>query len=289
MNLKDLLNDPPKIHPFKGELIAWGLPLPTLEFLEASVKEGSRTLETGAGLSTILFALKGASHICITPFREEIERIQEYCDQHGISLQKVDFRVDLSTNVLPDLKDIELDLALIDGCHGFPTPFLDWYFTATKLKIGGTMVVDDVQIWTGRVLKDFLIAEPEWKLIEPFSDKTAIFAKQQVYHPWKEFEQQPYVVRQDLLFQKNGDDHESRFSKGLRLLRQGHILTLLRKMTNQLKADPEPAAPAKEEPRVVLPAAVENAAKTGEAVPLVARRAAEEAVRVRKRAAGKAD
>src|SRR5579872_886951 len=134
MKLRELLDDPPRVHPSEGQLIAWGLQRPILEFLDAFVGEESKTLETGAGMSTILFALKGATHTCITPFPEEVDRIRNYCTQHRISLQKVDFRVDLSATVLPDLGSVELDVALIDGCHGFPTPFMDWYFTAAKLK-----------------------------------------------------------------------------------------------------------------------------------------------------------
>jgi hypothetical protein len=276
MKLKDLLDNPPKIHPFKGQLLVWGLPQSALDFIDAHVTEDSKTLETGAGLSTILFALKGASHVCITPFQEEVDRIKEYCQRSGVPLEKVDFRVGLSTTVLPELGPIELDLALVDGCHGFPTPFIDWYFTANKLKIGGTLIVDDVQIWTGRVLKDFLVSEPEWKLIEPFSDKTAIFTKQRHYDPWKEFEQQLYVVQQNELLERENVS-ESAFSKGLRLLRQGQILTLARKIANQFKTDDRAAEPAsKTEARVVMPPGSED---ISEPVPRLARRAAEHAVR----------
>jgi Methyltransferase domain len=275
LDLKDLLNDPPKVHPYNGQLLAWGLPRPALDFIDEHVTEGSKTLETGSGLSTILFALKGASHLCITPFQEEVDRIREYCQRRGVSLQSVDFRVGLSTSVLPELGPVELDLALIDGCHGFPTPFMDWYFTASRLKIGGAVVVDDVQIWTGRVLRDFLALEPEWRLIEPFSDKTAIFVKERHYDPWKEFEQQLYVVQQDELLERP----ESKFSKGLRLLRQGQILTLVRKMANQVKGDQSLGRASEKEHSVVMPPCSENAGNAAEAVPRLARRAAEQAVR----------
>lgn len=278
MKLKDLLDDPPSVHPFKGQLIVWGLPGAALEFIDAHVTERSQTLETGAGLSTVLFALKGASHVCITPFQEEVDRITRYCKQHDISLRKVDFRVDQSTCVLPQLGAVELDLALIDGCHGFPTPFIDWYFMAPKLKIGGALIVDDVQIWTGRVLKDFLISEPEWKLIQPFSDKTAIFVKKNHYHPWKEFEQQLYVVQQNELLERADD--ESKFRKGLSLLRRGRILTLVQKMMSQLISNDQAVGQlTKKEHRVVMPQGTEDVGNSAEAVPMLARRAAEKAVR----------
>jgi hypothetical protein len=48
-----------------------------------------------------------------------------------------------------------LDIVLIDGAHAFPFPFLDWYFTASALKAGGLLVIDDVQIATGTILADF--------------------------------------------------------------------------------------------------------------------------------------
>jgi hypothetical protein len=275
MKLTDVLDDPPKVHPSDGQLIAWGLQRPVLDFIDAYVTEGSKTLETGAGLSTILFALKGASHICITPFQEEVGRIRDYCAQRGISLQNVDFRVDLSTNVLPGLGAVELDLALIDGCHGFPTPFMDWYFTAAQLKLGGILIVDDVQIWTGRVLRDFLVSEPEWKLIQPTSDRTAIFLKQSKYHPWKDFYQQSYVLQED---RRLGHDGESKFRKGLRLLGEGKFMTLVQKMGRRSNGSSTGATVSENDDLAPASLATEESAGTAEAMPRLARRAAEKAV-----------
>jgi hypothetical protein len=241
MDLKALLDDPPKVHEHEGQLVLWGLPRSVLDFVDAHVTERSNTLETGAGLSTILFALKGGSHICITPSQEEVDRIRDYCKRRGVSLQHVDFRIDLSANVLPKLGPVQLDLALIDGCHGFPTPFMDWYFISSSLKIGGTLIIDDVQIWTGHILKEFLLAEREWKLIDLFTNKTAIFVKEQSYRPWKEFVGQPYVLQQSEPLKRNLQQseplnrNESKFRRGLHLLRRGQILTLVQKMLKQIK------------------------------------------------------
>ncbi len=124
-----------------------------------------------------------------------------------------------------------MDLALIDGCHGFPTPFMDWYFISSSLKVGGTLIIDDVQIWTGRILMEFLLAEPEWTLVELFANKTAIFVKEQSYLPWKEFVGQPYVLQQSEALERN----ESKFRRGLHLLRRGRFLMLVQKMAKQIK------------------------------------------------------
>lgn len=277
MKLNDLLNDPPKVHPSDGQLIAWGLQRPIIDFIDATVTEGSKTLETGAGLSTILFALKGASHTCITPFQEEVDRIRDYCTQRGLSLQNVNFRVDLSTNVLPALGPVELDLALIDGCHGFPTPFMDWYFTAAQLKLGGILIVDDVQLWTGRVLRDFLVLEPEWKLIEPFSDRTAVFLKESSYHPWKDFYQQAYVIQED---RRLGRDGESKFRKGLRLISEGKFLTLAQKIGHRRNGSSAGVSASKNSQAAPMPPASQESDRAAEAMPRLARRAAEQAVRM---------
>jgi hypothetical protein len=230
MDLKALLNDPPKVHEYGDQLIHWLLPRQVLDFMDTHVNENSNTLETGCGLSTTVFAMKGGSHICITPSQEEVDRIRDYCERGGISLQRVDFHLGLSTNVFPKLAPVELDLGLIDGGHGFPTVFMDWYYIASWLKIGGTLIIDDLQIWTGHILKEFLLAEPEWKLVEVFENKTAIFVKEKSCCPWNDFYRQRYVLQQSALL--NG--HESKFRKGLRLLRQGRILTLVKKAAKQL-------------------------------------------------------
>ena len=39
------------------------------------------------------------------------------------------------------------------------------------------MVIDDVHLWTGKVLRDFLRSEPEWQLEEEWDGRTAAFRK----------------------------------------------------------------------------------------------------------------
>ena len=194
MTLEELLADPPRVHDWiPGQLIASGLPREAFQYIHDHTGPASRTLETGAGISTMVFALRRARHTCVAPDPDEIDRLRRYAAERGIAVDSIDFQVQRSDQFFHAREVGELDLVLVDGCHGFPSPFLDWFYTAAKLRVGGILVVDDVQIWTGAVLRDFLAAEPEWRLIAPHSAKTAIFEKVADYVPWKEWNAQPYV------------------------------------------------------------------------------------------------
>src|SRR5438309_4972331 len=140
MTLQELLNDSPKLHRI-GKVgvhvpISYDLSDQALHLIDRNVDQNSHTLETGAGISTILFALKHAHHTCIVPDGDLADRIREYCQLIRISVERIDFHIEKSENILPGLILDQLDLVLIDGQHAFPAPFIDWYYTARKLKIG---------------------------------------------------------------------------------------------------------------------------------------------------------
>ena len=143
----------------------------------------------------MVFALGGAGHVCITPAPAEVQKIRDYCAAHGISLDAVTFHVGRSELVLPRLDLPELDLVLIDGGHGFPTPFLDWFHGAERLRVGGLLIVDDTQLWTGRELRDFLAEEPGWALRAEFAMRAAVFEKTAPSPRLPEWFAQPFVRR----------------------------------------------------------------------------------------------
>jgi hypothetical protein len=39
---------------------------------------------------------------------------------------------------------------------------------ARRMKPGGILIIDDTKIWTGQVLRNFLLLEPEWRLLQEF-------------------------------------------------------------------------------------------------------------------------
>ena len=137
----------------------------------------------------------GADHTCVVPLQHEVDRIQAYCRERGVSTERVRFHVEPSELVLPTLPPDPLDFVLIDGSHSFPQVFIDWFYTQRRLEVGGTMMIDDVHVWTGRVLRDFLLAEPEWTLSTTWSARTAVFTKVAPTDDDKVWFEQAYVWR----------------------------------------------------------------------------------------------
>ena len=232
MNLQDILNNPPKLHrDSSGNPVSWKLSDQVLSFIDKSVNENSKTLETGAGVSTVLFALKGTHHICITPQEQLVERIKDYCQEQGISTGKIHFSIGRSEDILPHLKTDNLDLVLIDGRHAFPSPFIDWYYSSNKLKKNGIIIIDDIFIWTGKVLKDFLVLESAWTLKEDFLDACAFIKKEEDTHQ-KFWLQQSYLVKHSNYTLRRW---AYRVTKGLNYLLQGKYSTLKRELSRMSK------------------------------------------------------
>jgi len=173
-----------------------------IDFIDQFIDRHSTTLETGAGVSTILFALKGASHTCIVPSLEEIQRIQDFCRASGISHRKVTFIADRSEFALARLPRGILDLVLIDGSHGFASPMIDCYLTADRIRVGGMMILDDTQIWSVNIVKQFLMREPEWVIERDLWPRSAIFRRISEGAIAKNEFHQPFVVERtiELLF-----------------------------------------------------------------------------------------
>jgi hypothetical protein len=156
--------------------LARGLTLAPLTALQATLRPGMRTLETGCGGTTVVFAASGARHNVVTPDAEEVERVSTFCEERGIPLDHVNFIVGSSDRVLADW-DQTLDLVLVDGAHRVPFPFLDWHYTAPWLKVGGHLFLDDLPIPSVALLYEFLCGEVDWELEEICGDKLAVFTK----------------------------------------------------------------------------------------------------------------
>jgi predicted O-methyltransferase YrrM len=179
-----LLSEQPKFHAQFGEnntilekAVNHALARDFLDWLMSNLSPGARTIETGCGYSSVVFSIVQTQHIVISPFAAEHDAIKQWCAANDISTEQTQFIAKPSQNVMPGLNDEPLDLVLIDGDHAFPAPFIDWYYTANRLKQGGCMVVDDIHLVTGTILHEFLSMERgRWEL-EGTLGKTSIFRK----------------------------------------------------------------------------------------------------------------
>jgi len=201
---KRLFTERPSFHGRTSAIRNWKLADDVLHWLDKNVRRNQRTLETGCGYSTIIFALKGARHTVISPIFEEHQRIRQWCEANGIDMSNLGFKLARSEELLPALDPEPLDVVVIDGWHAFPAPFLDWFFTAKRLVVNGCVIVDDTQLKSVRTLRDFLETEQgRWALVARFK-RTDIFRK--ISHnvfigEWytQPYGAKPYISLQDRL------------------------------------------------------------------------------------------
>ncbi len=166
-----VLASPPPVHPRAGKAQVWNTQRSCYEFMARHVSEGSRTLETGAGVSTVLFAAWGCEHLCVVPGPNQREAVLKYCAESGFGTDALDFDLRGSEVALPEIPPERVfDLFLIDGNHGFPTPIIDWFYGAGHLREGGIVVFDDLEIpQVGHWLEWFLDKDSRWERIESTS------------------------------------------------------------------------------------------------------------------------
>jgi predicted O-methyltransferase YrrM len=159
-----------------GKPLARALTFEPLKAVATHVSGSMRTLETGCGGSTVVFAALGARHTVVTPSEAEADRVKRFCAENRISVDRVDFRIGSSDDVLTTWEE-PLDAILIDGAHRMPYPLIDWHYAGRRLRVGGVLLLDDVAIPAVHVLYEFLRGEEEWTLLRSYGDKLAVFRK----------------------------------------------------------------------------------------------------------------
>jgi hypothetical protein len=174
--LKRLFKDNPQFHDLYGKAVSWALSPATLRRIFDLLTKDMHTIETGGGHSTVMFAIAGTKHVCVTYTEDEVAKIKEYNKALGVG-EKIEYIIGRSDLSLPQLDfQHSLDFILIDGAHFFPLPIIDWHYTERHLRIGGILCLDDYKMPSVRCLFDFLCTEDEWSLIEIFQN-TAFFKK----------------------------------------------------------------------------------------------------------------
>ncbi len=135
-----------------------------------------RSVETGAGGSTLLFSHLSARH---TSFAIEGERriITRVKTSLLFNPATTDFVEGPTQTTLPRYNfDQPLQAALLDGPHAFPFPQLEYFHLYPHLTPGALLILDDIHIRTIHELYSFLCADEMFDLIE-VNGKTAFFRR----------------------------------------------------------------------------------------------------------------
>ena len=171
---ESLRRSPPRLHDSPDY---WGLAWDALAWVEANTPEGTSTLETGAGASTMVFAARRAHHHVITPDPEEERRIRAACQERGLDASRSLSTSGARTRSFPGsmcLRSISCSsMAPTDS----PIPILDWWHLAPRLKTGGRMLLDDAYLPGIAAIVDYVRASEAWELEPPISFRTARIRK----------------------------------------------------------------------------------------------------------------
>ena len=185
--------NPPAVHDGAPGGV-WSTDRGCYEFLARMMPSDAVTLETGLGISTVLFALWSGSHVCVVPSGDEVARLHRYGEARGIDFTNVHFEVGFSDQVLPSMQMAPVDLYLVDGGHGFPHPALDWYYGSLLLRADGLVVIDDIQLPAVHdYLVKFLLADDRWLRVGGDDFKWIAFRKQADFSVREEWDRQSFL------------------------------------------------------------------------------------------------
>lgn len=120
--------------------------------------EIKRSVETGAGKSTLFFSQVSKSH---TVFAIDIGKsLTRVRDSELLRKDSVEFVEGPTQVTVPSYTfSSDLDLVLIDGPHGYPFPDLEYYYLYPHLVEGGLLVIDDINIPNIRNMADVVKAD----------------------------------------------------------------------------------------------------------------------------------
>ena len=152
-----------------------------IQVLEAIARhlKGKRirhSAETGAGKTTLLFSHLSEHHTVFT-VSGSANTIDLVSKSPIVNLDTLEFVEGPSQLTLPrhQFSD-KLQLAMLDGPHGYPFPDMEYWCLYPHLDTGALLIVDDIQIPTIYNLFRFIAEDDMFRLLEVAST-TAIFER----------------------------------------------------------------------------------------------------------------
>jgi hypothetical protein len=121
--------------------------------------------ETGSGRTTLLFSHLSAHHLV---FARDIGRsVSQAKKSPLVNAQNVTFVEGPTQITLPNYSFThKIQMALIDGPHGYPFPDLEYYYFYPLIETGGLLLVDDIHIPSIGRMFDVIKADDMFNLLE---------------------------------------------------------------------------------------------------------------------------
>jgi len=194
-----LLADLPKLHYWGGSPQVGGLNRPIGERMiaELSRYDAPRVVETGAGASTLLFCcLEPGGLTSIAPTSDLRDRILAEAESRQIGVDRLRFICERSETALPRIAadGDRYDVGLIDGCHNWPSVFVDFCYINMMLPAGGTLFVDDIQLYSVSQLYRLLLQQDLFEYVA-LDGKMATFRKLADRPFLPEWNGEPYIAQ----------------------------------------------------------------------------------------------
>jgi len=132
--------------------------------------------ETGCGGSTIVLSHASGRHTAFA-IEGSDQTITELRKQTDLQTEKVIFVEGETRDTLPSYRfEDNLDLVLLDGPHAYPLPQLELAYLLPWIRLGGWLIVDDIQIPSVYELFHFLKNESSL-VLEEVTVRTAFFRR----------------------------------------------------------------------------------------------------------------
>lgn len=138
--------------------------------------EIAHSMETGSGVSTIVFSHLSADHkvFAVEHGNGSISNVRNSSLFNASSVEFIEGPTQLT---LPKFTfQNKLQLALIDGPHGYPFPDMEYYYIYPQLETGALLLLDDTQIPNIRNMYEFIKADDMFDLVDEFGN-TAFFRR----------------------------------------------------------------------------------------------------------------
>ena len=135
-----------------------------------------RTVETGSGRTTLLFSHLSASHtVFALDMDNSVTRVKECPLLNASSTTFIEAPTQRS---LPAHQfDGPIQIAMIDGPHGYPFPDLEFYYLYPQISVGGLLIIDDIKIPSVGRMNEIISNGPMFEPIEIVAENTAFLRR----------------------------------------------------------------------------------------------------------------